>query len=199
MYSSRTVVKNQYINTDVTPGFYGEDIWAIVNKELNGKIEQGITLYGEIVGYLPSGKMIQKAYDYGCKDGEHKFVVYRITYTKPDGNVIEFSWQQIKDYCKKYSIETVKELYYDTTPPLLRFENRLQSLDDWGQRWFNQLVSYYLEKDCKHCINKVKAEGIVVRRDGLETYSAYKLKSKAFLLQESKELDLGVETLEDIS
>jgi len=201
LYSSRTVVKNQYINTDVTPGFYGEDIWAIVNKELDGKIEQGITLYGEIVGYLPSGKVIQKGYDYGCKDGEHKFLVYRITYTKPDGNVIEFSWQQIKDYSKKYSIETVKELYFGVLDPTFYKEIGLPLLgepntlrEELQTHWFNSLCETYLEKDCNHCINKVPAEGIVVRRDGLDHFAAYKLKAKRFLERETKQLDEEAKT-----
>jgi len=157
---------------------------------------------------LSSGKHIQKGYDYGCAPhlpdiippntpvyktntdlvlyNQHKFLVYRITYTKPDGNVIEFSWNQIKEYCKKYSLEHVKELYFGTL-------KELPSLKWYGvedqDRLLKGLCLDYLEKDCKHCINKVPAEGIVVRRDGLDSYSAYKLKSKRFLEKESKQLD----------
>jgi len=206
IYSSRTVVKNEYINPDQQGGYYGEDIWAIVNKELKGKIEQGISLYGEIVGYLPSGKEIQKGYDYGCapilpdnntyktNDGniitnQHRFLVYRITYTKPDGNVIEFSWNQVKEYCKKYEIETVKELYFGKLSAYV---------DDWGpETFFDWLCANYLEKDCVHCVNKVPAEGIVVRRDGLDYFAAYKLKAKRFLERETKELDAGIVSIED--
>lgn len=216
LYSSRSVIKNQYINKDQGGGYYGEDIWGVVNKELEGKIEQGISLYGEIVGFLPSGKHIQKGYDYGClhvapdnnKTGyvtihnkfipQHKFLIYRITYTKPDGNVIEFSWNQIKDYCKKYELEHVKELYFGKAFPLpVVAGNNVPIREDWIDVLFNNLQQMYLEKDCKWCVNKVPAEGIVVRRDGLETYSAYKLKSKRFLERESKELDKEEENIED--
>jgi len=196
LYSSRTVVKNEYINPN-QQGYYGtEDIWAIVNKELTGKIEQGISLYGEIVGYLPSGKAIQKGYDYSCKEGEHKFLVYRITYTKPDGNVIEFSWQQIKDYCKKYELETVKELYFGVLNTFIGDHNNWKE-QEFQNEFFRILMQHYLEGDCKYCINKVPAEGIVVRRDGLDHFAAYKLKSKRFLELETRELDKGEVNIED--
>lgn len=204
LYSSRSVIKNQYINKDATAGYYNEDIWAVVHNYVKSKIEPGISLYGEIVGFLPSGKHIQKGYDYGCDSvvdfgrhgsttqPSHKFLVYRITYTKPDGNVIEFSWQQIKDYCKKYELEHVKELYFGTLrsfmPVMFWLENDT-TIEILRYKFFEGLTKTYLEKDCKWCVNKVPAEGIVVRRDGLETYSAYKLKSKRFLERESKQLD----------
>lgn len=204
LYSSRSVIKNQYINKDQNGGYYGEDIWAIVNKELEGKIEQGVTLYGEIVGHLPSGRAIQKGYDYGCNPlvaqnamdagtrfevGDHcKFLVYRITYTKPDGSVIEYSWQQIKEYCKKYSIEHVIEIYHGKA-------------EKWGlgidpEYALGYLSTTFLEKKCEHCKNDVPSEGIVIRLDGMPTYSAYKLKSKLFLLYESKLLDNKMEDFE---
>lgn len=189
LYSSRSVLKNQYINKEQGGGYYGEDIWAVVNKELVGKIEQGITLYGEIVGYLQSGKEIQKGYDYGCT-GTHKFVVYRITYTKPDGSVIEFSWQQIKDYCLKYQLNTVPELYFG----ICGMTNQ--------DEFLKLLVEDYLEKKCAYCRNDVWAEGIVVRIDGKQSYSAFKLKSKNFLEAETKLLDKGeldVETEQTIT
>lgn len=231
IYSSRSVVKNGYINEEVTKGYYDEDIWGIVNDELKGKIEPGISLFCEIVGYLASGKAIQKDYDYGCvsykqpewredntcncdcgtpcpkgKTGSaprctkdelkgHKFLVYRITYTKPNGEVIEFSWQQIKEYCKKYSIEHVKELYFGRIQPVSAGDpfSKIEVPDHASRMdaWFNALQEFYLEKDCPHCKNKVPAEGVIVRIDGKQTYSAYKLKSKRFLLGESKQLDEG--------
>jgi hypothetical protein len=205
LYSSRTVIKNQYINKEATAGYYGEDIWGIVDKEVKTKIEPGISLYGEIVGFLPSGKAIQHGYDYGCKQEakgfkpedyqapEHKFLVYRITYTKPDGNVIEFSWQQIKNYCQKYQLEHVKELYFGKAKNHTwngDWDDMINIEEPWREMFFKDLShSWNLEKDCNYSANKVPAEGIVVRKDGLETYSAYKLKSKRFLEKESKQLD----------
>lgn len=197
LYSSRSVIKNQYINEEQGGGYYGEDIWAVVNGELAGKIEQGITLYGEIVGYLPSGKEIQKGYDYGCHSAsafgpaQHKFVVYRITYTKPNGEVIEFSWNQIKSYCKKYQISTVPELFVGKPDELVGYVE-----EHWHESLLNFLQSAYLEKDCTVCKNKVPAEGVCVRIDGRESYSTYKLKAKRFLERETKQLDANVVDIE---
>jgi hypothetical protein len=195
LYSSRSVLKNQYINKEQGGGFYGEDIWGQFNLVLKDKIEQGVTLYGEIVGCLPSGKMIQKNYDYGCNVGEAMFVCYRITYTKPDGNVIEYSWQQIKDYCAKYSIETVKELYFGVC-------GVNGSDQESADNFLNLLIEEHLEKKCSYCKNDAWAEGIVVRIDGKNTYHAYKLKSKNFLQAETKLLDNGevdIESEESVS
>ncbi len=211
LYGSRTVIKNEYINKEVTPGYYNEDIWGTVNKELEGKIEEGITIYGEIVGFLASGKHIQKGYDYGCSpvginvDQEnednligvphHKFVVYRITYTKPNGEVIEFCDEQINLYCKKYNLERVKVLYKGK---LSNFWDTYCESEHWQENFLNQLqASWSMEKDCPYCNNKVPFEGLVVRIDGKETYSAYKLKAKKFLAHETKELDAGEVNIED--
>lgn len=192
LYASRTVIKNQYINKYATAGFYNEDIWAVVKKELEGKIEPGITLYGEMVGFLPSGRAIQGGYDYGCV-GNHKFVVYRITYTKPDGNVIEYTWHQIRDYCRKYQLETVKLEYHGKLKDFLGAYND----DRLGETLLLRLSHQYLEGDCKWCTNKVPREGICIRIDGRENYSTYKLKSKRFLERETKELDSGQVNIED--
>lgn len=205
IYSSRSVVKNQYINKEQGGGYYGKDIWTVVNKELEGKIEQGVTIYGEIVGYLASGKAIQKGYDYGCNPSgecsgldyyQHKFLVYRITYTKPNGEVIEFSWQQIKEYCKKYSIEHVKKLFFGTVDQFLGHYDTWKE-GEFQNEMFYRMTRYYLERDCIYCKNKVPAEGVCVRIDGKPTYSTFKLKSKRFLEGESKAIDSGEVSIED--
>lgn len=70
LYGSRKVVKNQYEGQDST-GFYKEDVWKLAMDRIGEFIPKGWCVYGEIVGYLPSGGAIQsmsgKAYDYGCK------------------------------------------------------------------------------------------------------------------------------------
>lgn len=64
VYSSRGVIKNEFINQNVTSGFYKTDVWGEYNKLISPYIEKGMSLYGEIVGYVSgSQKMIQKSYD----------------------------------------------------------------------------------------------------------------------------------------
>lgn len=179
LYASRTVLKNRYINSEASNGgFYGEDIWGVVMSEICKKIEKGITIYGEIVGFLPSGSFIQKWYDYGCRAGEHKFYVYRITSTNADGEVIEFDWRQIKRYCEKYNLLYVPEI--------------LATYIEYTQ----DVINPYLEVDCNMCINKVPAEGVVIRMDHLDRFEVYKAKSKRFLEHETKMLDEGTEDIE---
>lgn len=56
-------------------GYYGEDVYGAVFKELDAqsKLKNGEAIYGEIYG---SG--IQKNYSYGCKEGEHKFALFDV-------------------------------------------------------------------------------------------------------------------------
>ena len=63
VYSSRTVIKNQYINRKVGKGFYDVDVWGIWNDRIKKYIPEGMLIYGEIVGYQDgSNKTIQKGW-----------------------------------------------------------------------------------------------------------------------------------------
>ena len=197
VYSSRTVVKDVDGIKQAEGGFYDVDIWGIVNKELEGKILKGVTLYGEIVGYLPTGRGIQGQYDYGCEVGKHEFRVYRITSTNPDGHVTEYNWQMVKDYCDKYGLLHVPEFYYGKACIIVReTPDTVTNESSYGVDILDYLTERYLEKDCKVCKNKVPAEGIVVRVEKGDC-NAYKLKSFAFLQKESADLDKGEVSLED--
>jgi hypothetical protein len=194
VYSSRKVIKNKYINEGVTPGFYDADIWSIVNDDLQSLIPKGVSIYGEIVGYIPgSGKAIQGGYAYNCQPNTYKFLVYRITNTTLDGHVTEYSWQQIKDFCNKYGLEHVKEFYYGYAKDLY---NYVPVDDEWNDIVLSQMIDdYNLEKECKY--NKgMPAEGIVIRADNLYLCEPMKLKSFAFLKHETSLLDSGEQDIE---
>ena len=129
LWSSRKVVKNQYYNKEVSEGYYGCDVWGEAHKVLQPFLTKGLTLYYEIIGWLPTGGAIQsmggKAYDYGYdmpiwdpttpyKYNVHFGIrVYRITYTNPDGIVYEFSARQVQQWCKDKGLTPVTELYYE--------------------------------------------------------------------------------------
>ena len=70
---------------------------------------------------------------------------------------------------------------------------------NWRESFLIAMSKEYLERQCKYCVNKVPAEGICVRIDGKQSYMTYKLKSKAFLLKETKDLDKGEINIEEIS
>lgn len=124
LYASRTVIKNQFYNKNVTPGFYGCDVWAEADKIVKPCLSKGMTAYYEIVGFLPNGGYIQKNYDYGCmppKEGEaytpekhFKVRIYRVTITNVDGVVHEFSAREVQQWCAKVGLTPVEEWYYGT-------------------------------------------------------------------------------------
>lgn len=174
---------------------YTSNIWKKAFEDYKHTLEDGITIYSELVGFTEGGAAIQKGYDYGCGDGEYKMLVYRITYTKPDGSVIEFSWQQIKDYCKKYELDTVKELYFGNLPNWNSSNIEIGEL--MGYFLETLQTAYNMEKQDPYCTSKVPAEGLVVRIDGKPTYSAFKIKAKKFLAHETKDLDAGEVNMED--
>lgn len=184
VYSSRKVVKNQYLNPETGAGFYGEDIWGVVAKEIGHLIPKNWTLYGEILGYTPGGSPIQGKYDYGCKQGERKFYVYKISVVNPDGKVIYLTDKQIEEYCEKVGL-LYKDtfIYYGKAGEL--FDLYYMSIEDWREKFLHNLEQRYNEKDCYMCVNKIPEEGIVLRVEKLESYEAYKLKSKRFILMES--------------
>jgi hypothetical protein len=199
VYSSRKVIKNQYLNPTKGGGFYGEDIWGVVAKEIGDLIPKNWTLYGEILGYTASGSPIQGKYDYGCKIGEHKFYVYKISVVNPDGKVIFLTDKQIEEYCEKVGL-LYKDtfIYYGEAKDC--FYNPLTHLNNnelWREDFLKHLETLYNEKDCYMCNNKVPEEGIILRKENMYSYEAYKLKSKRFILGESDAQEKGETNLED--
>lgn len=199
VYSSRKVVKNEYLNPNQDGGFYGENIWGVVAKEIKDLVPKNWTLYGEILGYTPSNTAIQsmggKNFDYGCQRGEHKFYVYKISVVNPDGKVIYLTDKQIEEYCEKVGL-----LYKDTFIYYGKAEDLYTDVninEHWKENFLEKLEEEFNEKDCYMCVNKVPEEGIILRVEKLEHYEAYKLKSKRFILGESDAQEKGEENLED--
>lgn len=106
IYSTRRVIQNKYINpfakrANNEPG----NEYQAVNSEFIDFLTPGMSVYGEIVGYKPTGKCIQSPkgidHDYGCMPGQHKFMPYRITETDESGNVQEWSIEEVMDWTNK--------------------------------------------------------------------------------------------------
>lgn len=204
LWSSRSVVKNQYYNEEVTKDFYGVDIWTIANDVILKHLNKGLTVYYEIIGYLPNGGAIQslggKAYDYGfeqpgVKDlytyGKHYGIqIYRLTYTNPDGFVYEFSAKQVQQWCKKHGLIPVEEYYYGYAKDLYP---DLNISEHWNENFMQRLESdtnFNMECLSPTCKNQVPHEGIVIKIEN-SLSEAYKLKCIKFLEKESKALDVG--------
>lgn len=190
--SSRKVIK-----TPESGSYYGEDVWLVASEKFKDKVPKGYSIYSEVIGYTPSGKYIQKDYDYGCKEGEFKIMPYRI---RVDGR--ELSPEEIIEWTKEAGLEpmvsyftgtmqehyvsllgedTVYKLYMDA-----KQEDYHEALEMFKDNYLKALEKMYNEKPCFMCKNKVPEEGIVIRKlNDPHRFTAFKLKSKAFLLKES--------------
>jgi len=183
-----------FINSDPSQNhYYSYDLWRDVALSLENYLTDGLTIYCEVVGYTKDGAFIQKQYDYGCKPNTFDIYIYRIVYTATSGRTFEFSTQQIKEYCEKYGLKMVPELYWGRAKDL--FDIQLD--DNWNETFIRRLSDEYLEKDCDMCVNKVPDEGIVLRRE-IFGIDPYKFKSFAFKLRETKQADAGEIDLETI-
>ena len=99
-------------------------------------------------------------FSYGCKPGENEMYVYRMTATTADGTVVEIPWENIKVWCDKLGVKHVPELekFIYTTP------------EDLKER-----VNKYLDGMPVDEIGKTHiAEGVVVRIDNRDSFTAYK-------------------------
>jgi hypothetical protein len=203
IWSSRKVIKNQFIypKNEKIKHYYNIDIWTLANNKIKDILQNGMTIYAEIVGYLPSNSYIQKGYDYGCEVGTFEIYVYRMTYTNVDGIVIELSMSFIKFFCKLNGLKVVPELYYGYVKDLYNYLGLKNNLNEAGMNYtsgmFLELLNReYLEKKSIYCNNDVPEEGIVVRIEKND-YEAYKLKSFIFQERETKNLDSGEEDIEE--
>ena len=192
LWASRRVLKNGFLEMEGKNHFYTYDLWEDIAKSLEPYIEDSLSFYGGAVGFTKTGGFIQDKYDYGCKPGNFKTYIYRITTTSPSGKVYEFSHNQVKEYCDKYGLEMVPELYYGKAKDLYP---EIPINVHWHKNFLEQLMGDYLEKDCQFCANKVPDEGICLRRDVFDC-EIFKLKSFRFFEWETKQLDKNIIDLE---
>ena len=206
LYASRTVIKNKFFNKNVTDGFYGVDVWKYADNLVKPCLQKGMTVYYEIVGFLPNGGYIQKGYDYGCippKEGDvyqhgvhFKVMVYRVTLTNASGNVHEFSAREVQQWCKFVGLTPVTEYYYGFASDLYP---ELKAEEHWNENFIQMLANdkrFHMECDSPTCDNKVPHEGIVIKSENMKS-EAFKLKCFKFLDKEGKALDKGESNIED--
>ena len=206
IYASRNVIKSQYINKNIKSGHYGVDVWKYADDVVRPFLQKGMTMYYEIVGFLPNGRYIQKDYDYGCvppTEGEvythekhFKVRIYRITITNVDGIVHEFSAREVQQFCEMAGLTPVTQLYYGYAKNLYP---KMRSTTNFSKNFIAKLAedtNFYMEMPSPSCNNIVPHEGIVIKIEDMIPH-AWKLKCFAFLNKEQKELDKGEENIED--
>ena len=171
-------------------GFYGNNEFRKKYQDMfKGKLPKGMTVYGEIVGWIDENtpimprcnnskvkdKEFQKMYGeetiftYGCTPGENDFYVYRITMTNDDGVVIEIPTEETLLWCERLGVKFV---------PLL--EKFLYTT--WED--LNERCEKYLDIPEPLANGAHVVEGVVVRIDNRTSFTAYKTKSFAFKVLE---------------
>jgi len=204
VYSSRTVIKNKTINNKVSGGYYSQDVWGDYYELLKPFIPQGYTIYGEIVGYLTdSNSMIQKGYDYGCKPGENKLMIYRVT-RRVNGETVELNIEEVITFTNcivdLMSASGMTEESKKIMPYTLLYHGKLSELYDIDttNHWHENLLellkndkNFLMEENEPLCRNKVPREGICLRIDDDVIPECFKLKCLNFLQREAKEVDNG--------
>ena len=195
VYSSRKVIKNEYINKNQNGGYYSDDVWGYWAKKLEKFIPQDFCIYGEIVGYTPNGQVIQKGYDYGCdnvSNEKSKLMIYRITQNGKEleiSDVIRFG-----SHLKKYLGDLIIEyplLYHGTLASLYP---ELDVKDHWHENILEALKNekkFLMEELEPMCNNKVPREGFVLRKCNDVIPEAWKLKCNSFKFREAKLIDSG--------
>ena len=214
VYSSRKVIKNSDLNPGVTAGFYDVDIWGEYYPVLKGILPHGMTIYGEIVGYVTGSSItgIQsiggKVCDYGCKPCFNKLMIYRVKHVLED-NVIEYNVTDVYNYTVNNLIPALKQLDIQNgthwaeriVPIPILYNGTMKDLYpdvDTENHWHENVLElmkndarFGMEQDEPLCKNKVPREGIVLRINDDPIAEAFKLKCLKFLGKEAEDIDKG--------
>lgn len=164
-------------------GFYGNDAFRKVHHDsIERYVTLGMEVFYEIVGYYGEGadqtimpvgdnKKVgdkefvkefgkESRFVYGCKPGESKMYVYRIT-----DNGREFSPQEIREWCERAGVNHVPYIFdmeFTTTDELLKV------IDDYFEDLHDPVGKTHIK------------EGVVVRILNRPIWRAYKKKTYEF-------------------
>lgn len=182
---SRRVVLRDYDG-----GYYGSNAFRKkYNDFFIDKLPKGMTVYGEIVGWIDENTPImpkcknskvkdkefskmygeETVFTYGCPKGENHAYIYRITMTNDDGVVVELPTEETQKWCER--------LGCDFVPLLEKF--LYTSWEDLNKR-----CEKYLDLPEPLSNGTHVTEGVVVRIDNRSRFTAYKTKSFTFKLLE---------------
>lgn len=201
VFSSRTVIKNRYINEEVTGGYDKVDIWFEYGEIVYPYLDNGMAIYGEICGYLTGCQnMIQKSYPYECQPGENNLMIYRISTMDEEGKKHEWNIQDVYDWTVKLidrmkdagdenwkRIHPIDILYHGTLADLYP---EIDEYNHWHENVLDKMKNdkehFGMEDYEPLCIGcKVPREGIVIRIDDDPVNEAFKLKTTSFALGEA--------------
>lgn len=184
LFASRTKVLNKYSQREPE-----KSVWYYAHEFIKPRLIPGMTIYYEIVGFMPTGGCIQKGYDYGCipptqdykPELNFKVRPYRITLTNVKGEVHEFSAREVQQWCKENFLTPVYQHYYGYAKDLYPQIN--PNDEYYGQKFMENLANeekFFMEQKDPTCRNDVYAEGVVIKKENMKS-EAFKLKCFAFI------------------
>ena len=182
---TRRVVLKNYDN-----GFYGSNAFRQQWHDFfKGKLHKGEEIFFEVVGYVNENQLIMPEcnnkktkdkefikqygettkFTYGCGVGQNDIYVYRMTKVDEDGRILELPWHLVKLRCEQMGVKYVPEFgkfIFTNVDNLMEIVNNcVEGSDPIGKTHIK--------------------EGIVVRVDNKEKFTAYKHKSFMFKVLES--------------
>ena len=186
---------------------------------LKGTIPHGTIIYGEVLGYVPSAVTDEKGketyagiitrggkvYDYGCKHGENKLMIYRVTEMNPEtGRYEDFEITDVIGFTN-WLIETYPHLTDKIMPFPLLYHGPAKDIypdlsteDHWHQNLVMKMKGdsekFGMDKNEPFCKNKVVREGLVIRIENDPIQEAFKVKCDKYWEQEKKDMDKGLIT-----
>jgi RNA ligase. len=170
--------------------FYASDLWSEWAKShsLDELVPDGYLVYGELIGFTPDGKPIQKDYTYDQPDKSAELYVYRVATVTPSGVVTDLSWPATKAFAHGIGLKTVPEL---TTTIHRDFV-----ANDWIDTnfyvdWSNNESGSFTDTPVRLSDATMVDEGVCIRYDGPNGIYILKAKSPIFLGHESAMLDEG--------
>lgn len=178
VFGSRKVIKD----------FYASDIWTEFGKTIAELIPEGMIVYGELIGWTPDGKPLQKNYTYHLPKGACELYVYRVAHVNRLGNMADLPWDGVKAFCTARGLSWVPELY----------RTRPEGLEATVDALMNERLADrggWVDVPLIVSSHKTVDEGVVVRQDGLVPV-LLKAKSPLFLEHETKMLDAEVIDIE---
>jgi hypothetical protein len=174
---------------DYEGGFYGSnDFRGQWHNFFKGKLRKGEEVFYEVVGYTHDSQTIMPEcsnsktkdkefikqygdttrFTYGCETGQNDIYIYRMTMTNEDGSVVEYPWHLVKLRCEqmglKYCPEFDKFIFTKIDDLIERVNTYVDGVDPIGK-------------------NHIR-EGVVVRVDNKEKFSAFKHKNFYFKVLE---------------
>lgn len=89
-------------------GYYGDDIYGSLLKKYDvfSKVKPGEFVHAELYG-----DGVQKNYQYGCKQGEHKLIIFDVRVLLEDGKHKWLNPEEVEIYAKERGFDMVPVLY----------------------------------------------------------------------------------------